>query len=88
MITPNKDYVAIELIEKAKTTASGIILKSADPTEANKGKIIAVGKDVTLVKVNDIVLPNWNANKGKVHVGDQELWIIPESEIVGVFDNE
>jgi len=88
MITPNKDYVAIELIEKSKTTPSGIILKSSDPTEANRGRVVAIGKDVTLIKLNDIVLPNWNANKGKVMDEDIELWIIPESEIVAVFDPE
>jgi co-chaperonin GroES (HSP10) len=88
MITPNKDYVAIELIEKSKTTPSGIILKSSDPTEVNRGRVVAIGKDVTLIKLNDIVLPNWNANKGKVMDEDIELWIIPESEIVAVFDPE
>jgi len=86
MIVPNKNDVAVELIEKAKVTSSGIILKSADPSEANKGRVVAVGKDVTVVTVDDVVLPNWNAAKGKFTHEDQDLWIIPEKEIVGVFD--
>jgi len=87
MFKPGKTYVAVELIEKAKVTESGIILKSADPSEANKGRVIEIGKDVTMVNVGDIILPNWNANKGKVNISENEYWIIPESEIVGVFDN-
>jgi len=79
--------VAIELIQKEKVTASGIVLSSADPAEANKGVVVAIGPDVTAVQVGDTVLPNWNANKGKFTHEDQELWIIPEKEIVGVFDN-
>ena len=85
MIRPNKTDVAVELIEKQKVTASGIILSASDRDEANKGIVIAVGKDVTVVSVGDTVLPNWNANKGKVTHEDRDLWIIPEKEIVGVF---
>ena len=58
MFKPGKTYVAVELIEKAKVTESGIILKSADPSEANKGRVIEIGKDVTMVNVGDIILPN------------------------------
>lgn len=86
MILPYKNTVAVELIEKTKVTESGIILKSSDPVEVSKGRVVAVGKDVTLVSEGDIILPNWNANKGKVTQDDVDLWIIPESEIVGVFE--
>jgi co-chaperonin GroES (HSP10) len=88
MITPNKKDIAIELIEKTKVTNSGIILSAADPAEANKGRVVAIGKDVTLVNVDDVVLPNWNSNKGKFTYEEKDLWIIPESEIVGVFDSQ
>jgi co-chaperonin GroES (HSP10) len=86
MINVLKNSVAIELIQKEKVTLSGIVLSSADPSEANKGTVVAVGPDVTMVKVGDTVLPNWNANKGKFTHEDQDLWIIPETEIVGVFE--
>jgi co-chaperonin GroES (HSP10) len=86
MINVLKNNVAVELIQKEKVTLSGIVLSSADPSEANKGTVVAVGPDVTMVKVGDTVLPNWNASKGKFTHEDQDLWIIPETEIVGIFE--
>jgi co-chaperonin GroES (HSP10) len=86
MIVPNKNDIAVKLIEKAKVTSSGIILTSSDPVEVSKGRVVAVGRNVTVVSVNDVVLPNWNAFKGKFTHEDEELWIIPDKEIVGIFD--
>ena len=86
MINVLKNNVAVELIEKEKVTPSGLILSAADPTEANKGVVVAIGPDVTSVQVGDIVLPNWNGNTGKFTHEDQDLWIIPEKQIVGIFD--
>lgn len=86
MILPTKKNVAVKLVEKEKVTMSGIILKSADPNEANKGLVASIGSDVTVVSVGDTVLPNWNANIGKVTYEDEEYYIIPEKEIVAVYD--
>lgn len=86
MIVPIKKNVAVKLVEKQKVTASGIILKSADPDEANKGIVTSIGDEVTAVSVGDTVLPNWNGNIGKVTYEDEEYYIIPEKEIVAVYD--
>jgi len=86
MITPLKDRVIIELIEKETTTASGIVLSSADPSEANRGKVIAVGQEVLDVKEGDIILANWNkATKSKVD--QDEFYIIKEEDIIAVFED-
>jgi len=85
MLKPIKSNVIIELIEKEKVTASGIILKSADPSEANRATVLAVGPDVTDIEVGQEVLPNWNAAK-KSKYEDQEFYVIEQEEIVGVFD--
>ena len=44
MLKPIKENVIVELIEKELETASGIILKRADPAEVNKAKVLAIGQ--------------------------------------------
>jgi co-chaperonin GroES (HSP10) len=85
MLKPIKSNVIIELIQKEKVTASGIILKSADPAEVNRASVLAIGPDVIDLAVGQEVLPNWNAAK-KSKYGDQEFYVIDQEEIVGVFD--
>jgi len=86
MITPLKDRVIIELIQKETVTASGIVLSSADPAEANRGKVIAVGQEVLDVVVGDVILANWNkATKSKVD--QDEFYIIKEEDIIAVFED-
>jgi chaperonin GroES len=86
MIKPVRKNVLVELIEKEKVTESGIILSSADPAEANKAKVIAVGSEVTEVQLDDMVLPNWN-KAWKCKLADQDnYYMISEDEIVLVFE--
>jgi chaperonin GroES len=85
MLKPIKNNILLELIQKEKVTSSGIVLASADPTEVNRGKVLAVGPDVEDVKVGDEVLPNWNAAK-KSKFEEQEFYVIDEEHIVGVFE--
>ena len=87
MLKPIKSNVIVELIEKEKVTSSGIILKSADPSEANRANVLAIGPDVTDIEVGQQVLPNWNAAR-KSKYGDQEFYVIDQDEIVGVFDGD
>jgi co-chaperonin GroES (HSP10) len=85
MIKPIKKNVLVELQEKSKETASGIILTSADRDEVSKGLVIETGPDVTEVKSGDMVMPNWSAAR-KVNYNDKEYYIVPEEEIVIVFE--
>jgi co-chaperonin GroES (HSP10) len=86
MIQPTKKKVVVQLIQKEKVTSSGIILSSADPAEANRGNVLAIGPNVTMVSVNDIVLPNWNNASEKFEYENQnDLYIIDEKDIVAVF---
>ena len=84
MLRPIKNNVIIELIEKEKVTSSGIVLSSADPVEANKGKVVSVGPNVDLVKEGDMVLPNWNAAR-KTKYNGTDYYIVSEDEIVLIF---
>jgi len=86
MLVPIKSKVLIQLIEKAKTTETGIILPVADRDEPNKATVIAIGDKVLDVQINDTILPNWNqaieTQYDKVH----KTYIIEEKDIVLVFD--
>ena len=86
MLVPIKSKVLIQLIEKDKTTETGIILPVADRDEANKATVIAIGDKVLDVQINDTILPNWNqaieTQYDKVH----KTYIIEEKDIVLVFD--
>jgi co-chaperonin GroES (HSP10) len=84
MLKPIKANVILELIQKEKVTQSGLILSSADPSEANRGKVLAVGPDVTDVSIGDTVLPNWNAARPTKYE-NEDIYIIDQKEIVGVF---
>ena len=84
MLRPIKNNVIVELIEKEKVTNSGIVLSSADPAEANKGKVLSLGPDVEVVKEGDMVLPNWNAAR-KAKYDGVDYYIVSEDEIVLIF---
>lgn len=84
MLRPIKNNVAVELIEKAKVTSSGIVLSSADPAKANQGKVVSLGPNVELVKEGDLVLPNWNQAR-KIKYDNKDYYIVNENEIILIF---
>jgi chaperonin GroES len=81
-----KNNVILELLQKEKVTASGIVLTSADPEEVSKGKVLAIGDVVQDVKIGDTVLPNWNAAKKMTYDG-QELYVVTEENIILIFED-
>jgi chaperonin GroES len=85
LLRPIKNNVIVELIEKEKTTASGIVLTSADSDEASRGKVIEIGPDVKDVQQGQTVLPNWNKAR-KAKYNDKEFYIVSEDEIVLIFE--
>ncbi len=86
MLVPIKSKVLIQLIEKAKTTETGIILPVADRDELNKATVIAIGDKVLDVQVNDTILPNWNQAIETQYDKGHKTYIIEEKDIVLVFD--
>lgn len=87
MLRPIKKNIIVELIQKEKVSAGGIVLQHADREEVSKGLVIAVGPDVEYVKEGEMVLPNWNkAQKSKFD--DKEFYVVHEDEIVLIFDEE
>ena len=86
ILKPIKSNVIVELIEKEKITSGGIILQKADPTEANRGLVVAIGPEVTDIVLGQEVLPNWNAAK-KMKFEEQNLYVVDEEEIVLIFED-
>lgn len=84
MLRPIKDKIVVKLIEKEKTTASGLILNHGDPAEVTKATVVAVGPDVTEVVQNDIILPDWN-KAVKTSIDGEEYYVLTEENIVLVF---
>jgi len=79
-LTPLRNNVIVEKLEKELTTSSGIILKSND--EADKAKVIAVGSEVTDVAVGNIILINWNK---AIKLMDN-LYQVNINEVVAIFE--
>jgi hypothetical protein len=71
------------LVLKQKAEYQGLIygVNSEDNT---KGKVMNLGHDVTLLKLGDIILLNWNKAKNV----SGELWVVSEDEVVAVFEDD
>lgn len=84
-LKPINNNVVLEMLEKEKISAGGILLTRNDPKEVTKGRVVAVGINCAEVKVGDIVLPNWNAAK-KNELNDETFFVVSEDEIILVFE--
>lgn len=85
ILKPIKKNIIVKVIEKEKVTSGGIILKSADPAQVSKATVIAIGKEVTLIEVGQLILPNWNTAK-KTKIDDEEYFIVNEDDVVLIFE--
>lgn len=86
ILKPIKKNIIVKVIEKEKVTTGGIILKSADPAEVSKGTVVAIGADVTLIEVGQLILPNWNKAQ-KTKFDDEDYFIVNEDEVVLIFED-
>ena len=85
-VQPLKKKVLVAENKAETKSESGIILEGATSVnESKRATVLAIGPDVTLVNVGDIVLLEWT----KVHVvkvGDAQRAIIDEDNIVAVLE--
>lgn len=92
-VKPLHDRVLIKIAEETNQTASGLIIPDSSKDKPTEGEVIAVGSGYRLadgsvksldVKVGDKVLfEEWGASK--VKVDGQELLMMKEEKILGVF---
>ena len=86
-VTPLKKKVLVAENRVEQTTDSGIILEGTTSNRDSKqGTVLAVGPQVTLVKVGDVILLEWNKAQ-IVKVGDAQRVIIDEDNIVAVIED-
>lgn len=85
-ITPLKDKVLIAENKTEHKSESGIILEGATSIRESKtGTVLAIGPDVTEVKVGDKVYLEWNKAQ-VVKIGDAQRVIIKQEDIVAVVE--
>ena len=81
---PLHDKVLVIENEKPTETESGIFLGEARGDENTRaGTVLAIGPEVTEVKVGDIVYPMWTKSK-VVKDGDVYMGIISQEDILAV----
>ena len=77
---PVKNNVIVSRVEPVLTTESGIILKN--PIDVDRALVESIGPDVTEVSVGEKVMIDWN----KARIVEDDLYLIPVTEIVFVFE--
>jgi len=86
-VTPLKKKVLVAENKVEQVTESGIILEGTTSNrESKRGTVLAVGPDVTLVKVGDVILLEW-AKAQVVKIDDAQRVIVDEDNIVAVFED-
>jgi chaperonin GroES len=93
-IRPLHDRVVVRRVEEETKTAGGIVLPDSAAEKPSQGEVLAIGPGKVLdsgdvrsldVKVGDKVLFGQYAGS-TVKVDGEELLILSESEIFGVFE--
>ena len=78
-LRPLGKKVIVERLENNKTTSGGIILTRSE--EADKAKVLAIGSEVDVVAVDDIVLLNWNKASKTI----DDYYVISIDDIVFIY---
>jgi co-chaperonin GroES (HSP10) len=85
-VQPLKKKVLVAENKTETKSASGIILEGATSVnESKRATVLAIGPDVTLVNVGDVVLLEWSKAQA-VKVGDAQRAIVDEDNIVAVLE--
>ena len=85
-IQPLHKKVLIAENQSTVKSESGIILDMADSAqESSQATVLAIGPEVTLVKVGDVILPEWN-KASIVNVNGYQRAIVDEDNITMVIE--
>lgn len=83
---PLKSNVLVAENKSENKSESGIILDHANSVRESKtGTVLAIGPDVTEVRVGDKILLDWS-KASLVKIDDAQRVVIKESEIVAILD--
>lgn len=82
---PLRKNVLVAQMKAEKETTGGIILTT--PEASKIGQVLAIGNEVTMLKVADKVIPDWSKGKTTTYEGVQCI-VISEDDIWGVVEDE
>lgn len=86
MIKPLKDNVLIKFEEGQDISKTGIIIAHKEEDRPRIAKILAVGEDVTQVRVNDNVIVNRYIGN-QIFIDNKEHIILKEKEILAKLED-
>lgn len=87
MLRPIKKNMIVKLIEKETVSKGGIVLTGPDAQEVSKGIVLAIGSQVELVKVGEVILPNWQkAQPTKFEL--ENFFVVNEDDVVLIFEDD
>ena len=84
-IVPMKDKVLVAETKKDSVTSTGIIIEGRDGNTAS-GKVLAIGPDVTDVKVGDTIYLDWSKTS-LVKVDGAQRVIVKQEDIFAVLED-
>ena len=85
-VKPLRKKVLIAENKTERKTDSGIILEGANSVrESLKATVLAVGPDVTAVRVGDVIILEWH-KASVIKVGDAQRAMIDEDNIIAVVE--
>lgn len=80
---PLGNRILVERMEEATTTASGIIIPDNAKEKPSQGKVIAIGKNVEDIAVNDtVIFGKYTGNE--ISVEGKKYLIIDADDIYGI----
>jgi co-chaperonin GroES (HSP10) len=87
MLRPIKKNMIVKLIEKETVSKGGIVLAGPDAQEASRGTVLEIGSEVELVKVGEVILPNWQ-NARPVKFEREDYFVVHEDDVVLIFEDD
>jgi co-chaperonin GroES (HSP10) len=92
MLTPLKNKVLVRLLKKPRLTEGGIHLLAGDKDEPSRAVVKFIGEGVTEVKVEDVVMFDWNK---ATHVlwtdpdtfEKEDYWRVDIEDVIWVFED-
>jgi co-chaperonin GroES (HSP10) len=85
-VTPIRKQVLVAQIARKKVSTGGIIIEGARSVSDNEtARVLAIGTEVTEVKVGDEVLLDWSKGNPVTIDGEQRV-VIKEEFIIAVLD--
>ena len=80
-----KKTVAVVRLKNPETSESGLIIKGNIGASIDKARAVTIGPDVTLLKVGDTLLVDWN-KVSPTTIDGVPVYFLSEDDVAGVFD--